>query len=118
MSYSCNIEQQVINWYQECWNKPIFPLFKRPVLTLDTSLSTGKYPWANEDAVEILEQFFDTFEVDRREFSFAKYWPNEETFIPINSLRSKQNKWRWVEPEPLTLKMLVESAKAGHWLYD
>ncbi|EIW9159309.1 DUF1493 family protein, partial [Klebsiella pneumoniae] len=44
--------------------------------------------------------------------------PNEEVVLPLNFLRSKDNKWEWIEPEPLTLKMLVESAKAGRWLYD
>ena len=59
-----------------------------------------------------------TFHVDKGNFSFNKYWPNEEIFMPLNFLRSKENKWQWIEPEPLTLNMLVESAKAGYWLYD
>ncbi|WP_330982166.1 MULTISPECIES: DUF1493 family protein [Enterobacterales] len=113
-----DVEQRVIDWYQKNWNKPVFPLFRRPELTMETSLSTGKFPWANEDAVEIVEQYFTLFGVDKRHFSFMKYWPNEEVFMPLNFLRSKKNKWKWIEPEPLTLKMLVESAKAGYWLYD
>ncbi|WP_133459776.1 DUF1493 family protein [Scandinavium goeteborgense] len=117
MSDSENIEQQVMDWYNENWNGRVFPFFKRPALTLDTSLSTGKYPWADEDAIDILGKYFEKFQVDNKDFSFNKYWPNEETFMPLNCLRSKENQWQWVEPEPLTLKMLVESAKAGHWLY-
>ena len=118
MSNSRDIENQVLAWYQENWNKSIFPFCRRPVLTLDTSLSTGKYPWADEEAVDLVEQYFDKFQVDRRHFSFTKYWPNEEVFMPLNFLRSRENKWKWIEPEPLTLKMLVESAKAGYWLYN
>lgn len=87
-------------------------------MTLETSLSTGQYPWADEDAMVIIDQYFLTFNVDKRNFVFRKYWPNEETFMPLNCLRPKENKWKWMEPEPLTLKMLVESAKAGYWLYD
>ncbi|MBV8041919.1 DUF1493 family protein [Pluralibacter sp.] len=118
MNNSVDIEKQVMDWYQKNWNKPVFPFFRRPVLTMETSLSTGEYPWANVDAQEILESFFSEFRVEKRGFSFIKYWPNEETFMPLNFLRPKNEKWHRTEPVPLTLKMLVESAKAGHWLYD
>ncbi|WP_174500633.1 DUF1493 family protein [Escherichia coli] len=118
MNDSDNIEQQVMNWYKENWNGRVFPFFRKPSLTLETSLSTGKYPWADEDAIEILDDYFGKFNVERKNFTFGKYWPNEEVVLPLNFLRSKDNKWEWIEPEPLTLKMLVESAKAGRWLYD
>ncbi|MCW1877327.1 DUF1493 family protein [Erwinia sp. INIA-01] len=118
MSASRSIQQQVMAWYDENWNSRVFPFFKRPMLTLETSLSTGKYPWSADDAMDILEDYFSRFSVDRQTFAFHSYWPNEETFIPINFLRSKENKWQWLEPKPLTLNMLVESAKAGRWLYD
>lgn len=118
MNDSKNTEQQVLNWYRERWNGRVLPFFRKPAVTLETSLSTGKYPWAGEDASEILDDYFARFQVDRKNFLFRKYWPNEEVFMPLNFLRSKENKWRWIEPEPLTLKMLVESARTGHWLYD
>ena len=108
----------VFTWYQRNWNSPVFPFFRCPVVTLETSLSTGKYPWAKDDAREILKQYFDEFGVDKRLFSFAKYWPNEEVFMPLNALRSKEEAWKWVEPAPLTLEMLIESARVGHWLSD
>lgn len=111
-------EQQVLNWYRERWNGRVLPFFRKPAVTLETSLSTGKYPWSGGDASEILDDYFARFQVDRKNFLFRKYWPNEEVFMPLNFLRSKENKWRWIEPEPLTLKMLVESARVGHWLYD
>jgi hypothetical protein len=118
MNDSENIEEQVFEWYQKNWNGRVLPFFRRPVLTWDTSLSSGKYPWANEDAVDILEQYFEKFEVNKTNFSFIKYWPNEEVVFPFNFLRPKGKRWKWVEPEPLTLRMLAESAKAGRWLYD
>lgn len=111
-------ERQVMRWYQENWNGRVLPFFKKPQLTLETSLSTGRYPWTDEDAIDILKDYFIQFNVDKRNFSFNKYWPNEEIFLPLNFLRSKENKWKWIEPEPLTLKMLVESAKAGYWIYE
>lgn len=118
MGASCVTQRQVMAWYDENWNSRVFPFLKRPTLTLETSLSTGKYPWADDDAIDILDDYFMRFSVKRQNFTFHRYWPNEETFIPINFLRSKENKWQWVEPKPLTLNMLVESAKAGRWLYD
>jgi len=118
MSDLDNIERQIIEWYEQKWNKPVLPFFKEPALTLETSLSTGKYPWADEDAIEILDDYFSRFNVDKKNFSFIKYWPNEEVVFPLNFLRSKEKRWRWIEPEPLTIKMLVESAKTGYWLYD
>lgn len=118
MSNPGNVEQEIMDWYNKNWNGRVLPFFRKPALTLETSLSTGKYPWTDEDAIEILNDYFTTFKVDRKNFNFAKYWPNEEAVLPLNFLRSKENKWHWIEPEPLTLKMLVESASAGHWIYN
>ncbi|AIR61366.1 DUF1493 family protein [Cedecea neteri] len=118
MHNSDDVEQQVLNWYQEKWNVRVFPFFRKQRISLDTSLSTGKYPWSCEDAEEILEDYFTHFNVNKEGFSFIKHWPNEEVFLPLNFLRSKEKKWKWIEPEPLTLRMLVESAKAGYWIYN
>ncbi|WP_235501146.1 DUF1493 family protein [Tatumella sp. UCD-D_suzukii] len=113
-----NTSDEVISWYEENWNSPVFPFFRKPKLTPETSLSTGKYPWAWEDAEDILVEYFEKFKVERRNFSFIKYWPNEETFMPLNFLRKKENRFHYVEPQPLTIEMLVASAKAGYWIYD
>jgi hypothetical protein len=111
-------DAEVLAWYQERWNKPLFLSFKRPTLTLETSLSTGDYPWCWEDGEDILVEYFAKFHVDQGNFIFTKYWPNEGVFMLLNFLRSKDKKRKWTEPKPLTLKMLAESAKAGRWLYD
>ncbi|MGU3524287.1 DUF1493 family protein [Enterobacteriaceae bacterium C23F] len=111
-------EKQVMAWYNENWNGRVLPFFRKPAITLCTSLSSGKYPWSKDDAEKILDDYFAKFQVDKNGFMFEKYWPNEEAVMPLNFLRSKENKWAWTEPEPLTLEMLVESAKAGRWLYD
>ncbi|WP_029684636.1 DUF1493 family protein [Tatumella saanichensis] len=113
-----NRQQQIIDWYNENWNMRLLPFFKKPVITPDTSLSTGNYPWVREDAEEILCHYFTFFNVERRGFTLALYWPNEEVFMPLNILRAENRKWKWKQPKPLTLKMLAESASAGYWLYD
>jgi len=113
-----NTENEVLKWYQDKWNKPTLPFFRKPLLSPETSLSTGKNPWSAEDAIVIVQDYFATFNVDEKGFDFRRYWPNEEVFLPLNSLRTKEEKWKWVEPKPLTIKMLIESAIAGYWLYD
>ncbi|AHG21484.1 hypothetical protein Z042_19115 [Chania multitudinisentens RB-25] len=116
---SDDIGQQVFDWYDKKWNLRT-PFSKKKPLTLDTSLSTGKYPWIWEDGLEIMEEYFELFKVDITGFNFMKYWPQEISIISaLLSLlkpRSKCNKNQ--EPEPLTIRMLIESAKAGRWLYD
>ncbi|VEI62283.1 DUF1493 family protein [Serratia rubidaea] len=112
-----SIEEAVLEWYESTYNtKPLFAKSK-PVLTLETSLSTGKYPWARETGDEIMQDYFERFKVDSRDFNFLTYWPYEKGLWP-NFLRPKFQKVPDVEPKPLTIQMLVESARAGRWIYD
>ncbi|QCA05674.1 DUF1493 family protein [Pantoea vagans] len=111
------MESAVLEWYDNNYNsKPLFAKNK-PELTLETSLSTGKYPWARETGDEIMNDYFERFSVDSSEFDFLAYWPYEKGFLP-NFLRPKSQKLPDVEPKPLTIHMLVESAKAGRWLFS
>lgn len=53
-----SIQDAVFVWYEKYYNvKPLFSK-KKPQLTLDTSLSTGKYPWARETGDDILNDYF------------------------------------------------------------
>jgi len=104
--------EDVIDWYNAGWNKS----GKWPV-TIDTSLTTGRYVWVWETGEEIMESYFQAFEVDTQGFNFLKYWPNEKSMIP-NFLLPKSLRVKEFEPAPLTLKMLADSARAGKWLYD
>lgn len=109
-------EKSVLEWYDDTYNcKPLFYKVK-PELTLETSLSTGKYPWARETGDEIMNDYFKRFNVDDSKFDFIAYWPYEKGFLP-DFLRPRSRKVPDVEPKPLTLRMLVESAKAGRWLF-
>ena len=110
------IQEAVLAWYDQSYNvKPLFSR-KKPPLTLDTSLSTGQYPWARETGDEIMNDYFQRFNVESSGFDFIAYWPYEKGFLP-NFLRPKSQKIPDVEPKPLTIFMLVESAKAGRWLF-
>ncbi len=113
-----DIGQRLFDWYDEKWNLRT-PFSKKAPLTLDTSLSTGKYPWVWEDGFEIMEEYFERFQVDKSEFDFMKYWPEEVgiTSALFSLLLPKSKRKKTQEPEPLTINMLIESAKAGRWLY-
>lgn len=106
-------DEDVITWYCERFNKPALITRKTWPVSLETSLSTGNYVWASETGAEIMSEYFKRFEVDPSNFDFYKYWP-EETFILYALFTSGKDD----EAEPLTLGMLVKSAKAGRWLYD
>lgn len=77
------MENAVLEWYDNTYNcKPIFSKVK-PELTLETSLSTGKYPWARETGDEIMSDYFKRFNVDDSKFDFIAYWPYEKGFCLI-----------------------------------
>lgn len=118
MFNSENIDNQVLAWYQDHWNQSVLSFATRPEPTPETSLSTGEFAWSWEDAEGILIEYFDKFSVDKRNFSFTRYWPNEQPFSPLNILGIKDNSPEKTSPLPLTLSMLIESAKIGYWLYD
>ncbi|OTA15105.1 hypothetical protein Xvie_03049 [Xenorhabdus vietnamensis] len=109
-------EKWVFDWYQKKWNGTYFFSRKPWKLDLSTSLTTGSHPWAWETGEEIMNDYFETFQVDKEGFNILKYWPEEPGWIP-NFLLPKSMRIPYIEPEPLTLKMLVESAKAGRWIY-
>ena len=111
MELNDDVAQAVLDWYDSVWNLPP-PMGKKPVLTPDTSLSTGKYPWARETGDEVMADYFSRFQVDRAGFDFLKYWPYERGIIAVLFRRKPK------APEPLTVHMLTESARAGRWLYD
>ncbi|MBP2198595.1 DUF1493 family protein [Pantoea cypripedii] len=112
-----DIENAVTEWYEATYNsKPLFAKAK-PVLTPETSLNMGKYPWAREAGDEIMKDYFQRFNVDSSNFNFLAYWPYEKGMLP-NFFRPKSQKITQVEPKSLTIHMLIDSAKAGRWLFD
>ncbi|EPT7031957.1 DUF1493 family protein [Cronobacter malonaticus] len=105
----------VLKWYDEKWNLPGL-LRKKIPLTPEISLTTGRYPWARETGDEIMQDYFNRFSVDDTSFDFLRYWPPETGIWP-NCLRPRALRVELKDPEPLTISMLIESAKAGRWLY-
>lgn len=112
-----DIENAVTEWYETGYN--VKPLFAKsaPVLTPETGLNTGKYPWARETGDEIMKDYFQHFNVDSSDFNFLSYWPYEKGILP-NFIRPKSQKISQADPKPLTIQMLIDSARAGRWLFD
>ncbi|HEE0118871.1 TPA: DUF1493 family protein [Citrobacter gillenii] len=106
-------DDDVIAWYNERFNKPGLFSGKRWPVTIDTSLTTGDHVWASETGADIMKEYFERFNVDDTNFDFYRYWP-VETFFLYALLTSGGNDDK---PEPLTIRMLAESARAGVWLY-
>jgi hypothetical protein len=51
------------------------------------------------EALDLMTDFFEKFRLESSTFNFSHYFSN-------------------TSPYSLTIRMLVESAKAGHWLYE
>jgi Protein of unknown function (DUF1493) len=65
-----------------------------------------------DEAEELMDDFFKEFSVSRGSFTIATYYP--ELPISLNPFKKKQ----LLDIPDFTIGMLIESAKAGRWLYD
>ncbi|MGQ3902482.1 DUF1493 family protein [Mixta calida] len=89
-------------------------LFKEKKLTPETDLDSD-LRLEDDEALALMEDFFLNFSVERGNFSITTYYP------PAPPLRNVLNPFRKREiPQvpDFTIGMLIESAKAGRWLYD
>lgn len=94
-----DIERAVFELVEEYNARSIFT-FKRYKLELDTDLNKD-FKMLPEDAYELLEKFADRFNINPQEIEFNRYFPEDFGEAEV----------------PLTIRLLVESAKAGKWLY-
>ena len=65
----------VLSWYDVNCNKPGLFFNKKWPVTMETSLSTGDYVWASETGADIINGYFDTFDVERNGFDFTLTGP-------------------------------------------
>ena len=63
-----------------------------------------------------MADYFKRFNVDSSGFDFLVYWSYENSLI-LNFFSSASKEDQYIEPQPLTLRMLIESAKAGRWIF-
>ncbi|ECR8918417.1 DUF1493 family protein, partial [Salmonella enterica] len=86
--------------------KKYFLCGPKRTITLDTSIRDD-LKLVFEDSEELLQEYFKRWNIDPEGFDILNYL-NPEYF------GSKETDPR----KPLTVGMLVESAKAGRWLYS
>ena len=84
---------------------------KRPALTPDSDFDADLH-MEKEEAEALIEDFFSLFNVERGKFDIKTYYPD----VPFS-----WNPFKKCEPVSVpdfSIRMLIESAKAGKWLYD
>jgi len=100
-------EQEIIDFIEKGYNTKKYFLFgPKKLITINMSIRDD-LKLVYEDNVELLNEYFEHWSVDRSNFNILEYFNPE--YLGSN------------EPDPhkpLTLKMLAESARAGKWIYD
>ncbi|EAA7135029.1 DUF1493 family protein [Salmonella enterica subsp. enterica serovar Beaudesert] len=105
-----NIEQQVYELVRPYAGTYLFNIQQvelTPEIDLDTDLSIDEL-----EAEDLMNKFFEKLNVERGNFRIETYFPNH----PFS-----WHPFKKTEPVPVpdfTISMLIESAKAGKWLYD
>jgi hypothetical protein len=94
-----DIEKAVFELVEEYNGLSLFT-FKRFKLQTDTDLNKD-FRMAPEDAYELLERYTEKFNINPKDIVFDKYFPEGKKNVHT----------------PITISMLIESAKAGKWLY-
>lgn len=83
----------------EPYNGRSWLTFNKPVLTGDSSLN-HTIKMDEQEAMDLLDEIFTEFNLEHDTLDFSIYFPIDK---PLT--------------KPLTINMLIESAKAGRWLY-
>ncbi|WP_262144042.1 DUF1493 family protein [Serratia ficaria] len=102
-----NTEHEILAYVQRKYSHKKF-LFFGPLLpvTLETDLRRD-LKIIYEDAEELFTYYFDTWKIAPEQFSIDRYFNPEYLGSP------KPDK----PLESITVRMLIESAKVGRWLY-
>lgn len=83
----------------------------------DSSLNTGEHATVPEDIYEMMDKYAETFNVDCSLICWRCYFPQVVLpFLP-NKILPERLKSDRHKAEPFTVNMLIESAKAGRWIY-
>ncbi|HEJ7033266.1 DUF1493 family protein [Serratia sp. SRS-8-S-2018] len=69
--------------------------------------------WA--DAEGLMEDFFEKFSVDKASFNIKTYYPDPPMGTLLKNLFRREKELP--EVPQFTVNMLIESARAGRWLY-
>lgn len=105
-----NYEAEVIEYIMKKY--PIRKRWFRPELKQVTTEWTLEedFQFLPEDADDFIADLFEHFDIEYANFDGRNYIEYEYPFW--------QKKPPEIELKPLTVAMIIESAKAGKWLYD
>ncbi|CAI2529499.1 DUF1493 family protein [Serratia ficaria] len=67
------------------------------------------------EAEELMDAFFESFSVDKAGFNIKTYYPDPPMGTLLKNLFRREKDLP--EAPPFTVNMLIESARAGRWLY-
>lgn len=105
-----SIEKRIFYFVQAFAGSYVFST-KKIQLSIETDLDSD-LQLDDAEAEELMENFFKKFSVKKENFNINSYYPPQSFSL---------NPFKKATPIPvpdLTIGMLIESAKAGRWLYD
>lgn len=82
--------------------------FLKKVIINDDAPLQELHEW--DDVGDMAAAYFRYFKVSSDNFLLSNYYPWQTSFFK----RKNQN----LDKSPLTIRMFIESARAGRWLYD
>ncbi|MEQ4530954.1 MAG: DUF1493 family protein [Mixta sp.] len=107
------IEEEIISLIEK-YDGHVF--FSKRFLKIDPDTDLRKdVRLDSEDALDLIEEYAMKYNIAVSDIPFTKYFPNEKSLFDI--FTPKHLKSTGEKVEPLTVRMLIESAKAGRWLY-
>ncbi|MBT0729239.1 DUF1493 family protein [Rosenbergiella nectarea] len=95
-----NVEERIYELVKP-WNGRSWRTFRIPPLTGETSLNQIMN-MDEEEAQDLLDEIFTEFNLRHADLHLSVYFPMTHR----------------KDAKPLTINMLIESARAGRWLYD
>jgi len=91
-----------------------FSLFKKMELAPTTDFDSD-LRLEDDEALALMDDFFSRFSVERGNFSITTYNPPAP---PLSERLNPFRKSHIPQVPDFTINMLIESARAGRWLYD
>jgi hypothetical protein len=105
-----SLEQQVIDLVTRHSGVYVFRKKKHDTYTAESSIHYD-VRLDQDDVEELVEEYSKVFHVDMSNFHIEAYYP--EVKFSLNPFKKQV-----VDIPDFTIRMFIESAKAGKWLYD
>ncbi|HHB1424476.1 TPA: DUF1493 family protein [Serratia odorifera] len=84
---------------------------------VDSSLNICEHATVAEDIYDMMDKYSAIFNIDCSQIHWRRYFPQKVLpFLPNAVLPTRLKSDRH-KPDSFTVSMLIDSAKAGRWLY-